>query len=260
MNTTNWHNFTLQFTGKTDLGRKRSVNEDNYLLYPEVPLYCIADGAGGHTAGRKASEIAVSALKSFFQSAILPLDKDATPPIGLVFDRKSKNPLMVQAIEYANKKVYANITSKSMATTMVACHFLNHTIMIAHVGDSRAYLLRNDQLTMLTDDHSLVFELFKMGKINADELKTHPRRNVITRAIGPTENVKVSCDTLSPMANDLILLCSDGLTSMIDDQTIEHLCSKEENLDRLADNLIRHANDAGGKDNITVALIKLKDI
>lgn len=258
MNSTTWNKYTIHFSGNTDLGRNRPVNEDKYLLFPEALLYCVADGAGGHATGRKASEITISSLRSYFEKAILPIDVDATPPAGSVYNENSSKPLLVQAIEYANQKVYANITSSSMASTVVACHFSSNEIVIGHVGDSRAYLIRQTAISRLTDDHSYVFELLKIGKITEEEAATHPRRNIITRAIGPQIKVKVSHSTLTPQNNDLILMCSDGLTSMVDDQTILKLCTKNTPLDLTTSNLIATANEAGGRDNITVLLLQLQ--
>lgn len=257
MNSTTWNNNTIYFSGKTDLGRKRHINEDNYLLLPEASLFCVADGAGGHTEGRKASEITLSSLTSFFKKALLPIDIDATLPSGSVFIKNSDKSLLVQAIEYANSEVHANISSTSMASTVVACYFGSNEIVIGHVGDSRAYLIRRKSITRLTDDHSYVNELVKMGKIREEETKTHPRRNIITRAIGPKDEVKVTHSTLIPMRNDLILLCSDGLTSMIDDEAILKICATGASLDQISDHLIASANEAGGKDNITVILLQI---
>lgn len=258
MDITNWHQYSLNYSGITDSGMKRTRNEDQFLLFPEAPLFCVADGAGGHSAGEKASQITVASIESFFQRAILAIDINSTPPIGMVFDRDSKKPFLVQAIEYANKKVHANITSDSMASTIVACHFHDHSAFIAHVGDSRAYLIRDNSIIRLTDDHSLVYELFKMGKITEDELLTHPRRNIITRAIGPIEEVSVSCNILKPEPDDLLLLCSDGLTSMLDEDSILENCGREGDLDSRVSALIQGANQAGGSDNITAILIELK--
>lgn len=259
MESSTWNSYKILFSAKTDLGQKRSINEDNYLLLPEASLFCVADGAGGHSAGNKASEITVSSLSAYFKKAILPIDIDETPPTGTVCDKNSEKPLLVQAIEFANMKVHANMTSSSMASTVVACHFSDHDIMIAHVGDSRAYLIRNQSITRLTDDHSYVFELLKMGKIKEEEMETHPRRNLITRAIGPIDDVQVSHTTLTPENNDLILLCSDGLTSMVNDQKILDSCTQLDTIDQIAEGLISQANEAGGKDNITVVLIQIKE-
>lgn len=182
---------------------------------------------------------------------------DATPPAGTFLDRNSHKPLLVQAIEYANMKVFANVTSKSMASTVVACHFDSDDLIIGHVGDSRAYLIRHEAITRLTDDHSYVAELLRMGKISEEEAENHPQRNIITRAIGPTDEVKVSHNTLNLEIGDIILMCSDGLTSMIDDQTIYSICTDTLPLDQMTHQLIAAANEAGGRDNITVILLRV---
>lgn len=258
MNSTRWHQYTLTYTGRTDPGLRRDHNEDNLLVMPEAALFCVADGAGGHAAGDKASSITLSSISSVIERIYnSTANVDITQPLDIVINPDSDKPAIVQAISHANTKVNANITSSSMASTIVACHFDKEAIYIAHVGDSRAYLVRDNTLSQLTSDHSLVNELFKLGKITEEEVQTHPRRNIITRAVGPAEEVAITCNTFVPEENDILLLCSDGLNSMISDAAILAQFQPRQSLDDIAAGLIKAANDAGGRDNVTVVLIQI---
>ena len=145
-----------------------------------------------------------------------------------------------------------------MGSTLVAAHFTENSLNISHVGDSRLYLWRKDQLTQLTEDHSLVYELFKLGKITQQEMLEHQMRNVITRAIGANTSVEPTLGHLDVLAGDIFLLCSDGLTNMLDAQKIIKIFETESNLSSLAQSLITQANNAGGRDNITVLLISVQ--
>ena len=227
----------------SDLGRQRQGNEDNFFV--RAPLFVVADGRGGAQAGEVASEIAV---RSF----------DDELPYG------SRSEALVRVIEDANKRIHerarANESLHGMGTTTTAAYVDDDEVVIAHVGDSRAYLLRGGELIRLTKDHSLVGELVARGKLTEEQAEQHPQRSVITRALGPEANVQVDVDTFKAKAGDVFLLCSDGLTSMVHEPKLGPLFEEEGSLETLGKRLIDAANAAGGRDNITVILFKLEEV
>ena len=227
----------------SDVGRQRTGNEDNYFV--QTPLFVLADGMGGAQAGEVASEIAIEAFRDGL-------------PGGSVDDG------LVTVIERANAKVHeqANAVPEyhGMGTTCTVAYVAEDEVVIAHVGDSRAYLLRDDELTRLTRDHSLVGELVDRGKVTEEEALHHPQRSVITRAVGPEPTVKVDAERIAARAGDVFLLCSDGLTDMIRDADVERILAGGGPLERIGRELIAAANDAGGRDNITVILFRLEEV
>jgi protein phosphatase len=225
----------------SDTGRKRRRNEDNYVVAP--PLFAVADGMGGAQAGEVASKIAASALEG------------ASRGLG---GREHVGAL----IEEANRRVYDRATSdpsaSGMGTTMTVALVEGTTVVIGHVGDSRAYLLRGERMEQLTEDHSLVNELVKSGKLSAEEAHGHPQRSVITRAVGTDPVVDVDVFPIDAEEGDLFLLCSDGLTDMVDDEEILDLLHRHRNdLDRAVRSLVSAANRGGGEDNITVVAFRI---
>ncbi len=250
-----WQGYNISYAGITDIGQKRQNNEDDFLILPEAALFCVADGAGGHESGVLASHLTLSNISAVFSRDFG--SPDITLPLNISEFSISK-PLLISAIEFANLKVFQTSSSHNMASTIVGCHFLDDSIHVCHVGDSRAYIIRNGSMSQITEDHSLVYELFKSGNIKESEIRTHPRRNIITRAIGPAEKVKVSHRAVLARHNDTYLLCSDGLTSMLNDDTIlSILQDNDRSLIHVAEQLVEEANNNGGKDNITVILVKL---
>src|SRR5215210_1886863 len=227
----------------SDLGRQRQGNEDNYFV--RAPLFVVADGMGGAQAGEVASEIAV---RSF----------DDELPNG------SRAEALVRVIEQANKRIHDRSRSDDslhgMGTTTTAAYVDDDEVVIAHVGDSRAYLLRGGELIRLTKDHSLVGELVARGKLTEEQAEQHPQRSVITRALGPEAEVQVDIDVFKAKAGDLFLLCSDGLTSMVHEPKLRPLFEESESLEELGKRLIDAANAAGGRDNITVILFRLEEV
>src|SRR3954464_8077212 len=228
----------------SDLGLQRQGNEDNYFV--RAPLFVVADGMGGAQAGEVASEMAVESFNSG-----LP---DGDPGEGLR-----------ELIEEANRRIHARSRESSgkagMGTTVTAAHVGEDSVTIAHVGDSRCYLVRNDTLTRLTRDHSLVEELVARGKLTPEQAETHPQRSVITRALGPEASVPVDIISQPAQAGDVFLVCSDGLTSMVREPNLKPLLvGNNKPLDELGRSLIAAANEAGGRDNITVILFKLEEV
>ncbi len=230
-------------TERTDTGRERRGNEDS--SFARAPVFAVADGMGGAQAGEVASRLAI---EEFEQG----LPDDGTPEERLAV-----------VVQRANRAIHelsqASAERAGMGTTVTAAYLDDDHVAIAHVGDSRAYLLRDGQLTRLTEDHSLVEELRKKGKLTEQEALEHPQRSIITRALGPEPVVEV--DTLSQpvRADDVLLLCSDGLTSMISEREVEQILVAAPALSTAAERLIAVANRAGGRDNITVVLFRVEE-
>ena len=234
--------------GETNPGRKRRRNEDAFVCEP--PIFAVADGMGGAQAGEVASSLAATALSGALVGHERVAAADAEPTVA-------------ELIHEANRRVHQRATSDAaasgMGTTMtVALVGIGDTVTIGHVGDSRAYLLRDETLEQLTDDHSLVAELVRRGEISPAEAAVHPQRSVITRALGTEPDVEVDVFSVQAQSGDLFLLCSDGLSTMVDAETIAEVVSRRrDDLQSATRELIRTANDAGGDDNITVVLFEI---
>ena len=231
-----------QHAAATDPGRRRRRNEDAYVVQP--PLFAVADGMGGAQAGEIASRIAASALR------------DSGPGAG--------EDAVVALIQEANRRVYEAATSDEaragMGTTMTAALVEGDTVRIGHVGDSRAYRVRDGALQQLTDDHSLVAELVRSGRLSPEEADVHPQRSVITRVLGTDPEVDVDTFEVEARPGDVFMICSDGLTSMVDDASILDVVEHNRtSLDRTARALVDAANKGGGEDNITVIVFELGD-
>ena len=228
---------------KTDTGRQRRDNEDS--AYARAPVFVVADGMGGAQAGEVASRIAVEVFEQ-----------------GLP-DSGSPEERLAARVREANQQIYersrADRGRAGMGTTLTAAYVDDTHVAIAHVGDSRAYLFRDGSLQRLTQDHSLVDELVRRGKLTEEQAAEHPQRSIITRALGPEPDVEVDTWTYPARAGDVVLLCSDGLTSMIPEERVKAVLTDHDNLDEAADALIRAANEAGGRDNITVVLFRLEE-
>jgi protein phosphatase len=227
----------------TDVGRQRHGNEDN--LFARAPVFVVADGMGGAQAGEVASEITVRTF-------------DRGLPGGPPADA------LVHLIEQANHAIHerarADRETAGMGTTVTAAYVGEDEVVIAHVGDSRAYLLRDGELTQLTRDHSLVRELIEAGKLTEEEAESHPQRSVITRVLGNEPRVEVDVDVFPARAGDVVLLCSDGLTSMVPEARVRALLREASSLEQAGRGLIAAANAAGGRDNITVVLFRLESV
>ena len=231
-------------TWKTDTGRQRKDNEDNAFARP--PLFVVADGMGGAQAGEVASQIAIEA----FQAG---LPESGTPEKRLA-----------ERARDANRRIYEISSTEhdraGMGTTLTAVYVDDAELAVAHVGDSRAYLFRDGELGRLTQDHTLVEELLRRGKLTEEQAAEHPQRSIITRALGVDPEVDVDTRTYKARAGDVVLLCSDGLTSMISEKEVSAILRQEPDLDRAAERLIAEANEAGGRDNITVILFRLEEV
>ncbi len=230
-----------QYAVASDTGRRRRRNEDNYVVAP--PLFAVADGMGGAQAGEVASGLAASAL----EDGVAELD-------GLE---------RVDAlIQEANRRIYdrasTDPSASGMGTTMTVALVEGMNVVIGHVGDSRAYLVRGDTMEQLTEDHSLVNELLKSGKLSEEEAHVHPQRSVITRAVGTDPDVDVDAFTIEAEDGDVFLLCSDGLTDMVEDVDILDLVDRNRgDLEKAVRELVQFANKEGGDDNITAVAFRI---
>jgi protein phosphatase len=222
---------------RTDVGRGRPDNEDRLLVDPARGLYAVADGMGGHRAGEVASATAIETLQSAF-SDVQALD---------------------EAVEAANAAVFAKAAAdaalRGMGTTLTAIALQDRTAFLGHVGDSRAYLMRDGAVTQVTDDHSLVEQLVREGRLSPEEAQNHPQRAIITRALGIDAQVEVDTYRVDLHPGDRLLICSDGLTNMLSDDTIAGTLRRHADPQQAADTLVDMANQAGGDDNITVVIL-----
>jgi protein phosphatase len=228
--------YVAEHAAQTDVGREREGNEDSFLAEP--PLFVVADGMGGAEAGEVASRIAVDTLADV---------RDAEALAG--------------AVAAANTRIHRLASEDrsltGMGTTVTAAWVGGDAVTIAHVGDSRAYRLRDGVLEQLTEDHSLVGGLVRMGSITPAEAETHPQRSVILRAVGVEEQVEVDVHDHEHAAGDVYLLCSDGLTGMVRDEVVEETLALDASLDAVAAMLVELANASGGHDNITAVLFRI---
>ena len=233
----------------TDVGRRRKQNEDHFVVDTELGLFVIADGMGGHTAGEVASRFAG-------QAALEAVRALQGAPASL--SEKLRN-----AVASANREVVTNAAANpeyaGMGTTFVALLTENGRAALAHVGDSRAYLIRSGNIRQLTDDHSVVAELLRKREISEDDAREHPHRHVLTRALGVEDRVEPDLAELSPSVGDIFVICSDGLTNHVQDDEIAKQVIDASSIDAGCAALIELANQRGGLDNITIALVAFED-
>jgi len=246
--------------GLTHVGRQRQHNEDAFLVEETANLYLVADGMGGHAAGEIASRIAVDSINEFI---LHTKEDDGTWPHAYDEHFKRSTNRLMAAVRMANTRVLEAMRKdarlRGMGTTVVACLAENSTMSVAHVGDSRAYLIRDGQLTRITSDHSWVFEQVQAGMLTEAEAEKHPLRNVITRALGGALQVSPDASEIEARPGDLFLLCSDGLTGMVPESEILRLvASNDGNLEEACRQLIDTANERGGLDNITAVLVETR--
>jgi protein phosphatase len=239
--------------GATDPGRAREKNEDSYLLLPKKGLYVVADGMGGHNAGEVASANAIKIISRYFTwKRILDLKKD----------QKKIREAMLQAI----KKIHEGILDIAhtredyfgMGCTLVAAFLHSNLLHTCHVGDSRAYVINSSGVNPITQDHSYVAELVQRGIMTREEARLSPLKNRLIQALGTPYPIKPDYNKCPLKDDDIVLLCSDGLWDMLSDGEIQDIVLKEKTLEKICKNLIEHANEVGGKDNITVVLMRLK--
>jgi protein phosphatase len=249
----------IEAGARTDLGRVRKNNEDCYLIEPALNLYVLSDGMGGEAHGEVASNLAVQTIVAHCQQAE---NSHATPTFGEPQpDVSERTNRLTSAIHLANRKVFetasANPGHKGMGATIVAAWVEGQRLSIAHVGDSRAYLLRAGSLDQLTADHSLVAEKVRIGILTPQEADASELQSVLTRAVGTNENVGVDSDEQMLLVGDSLLLCSDGLSRMVTDPEIASTLLTSTSAQNAADRLVDLANEYGGIDNVTVIVLRI---
>lgn len=252
--------FRLVARGLTHTGMKRPHNEDSFKVSEDLNLFSVADGMGGHAAGEVASRTAVDTLHDFVVKA--RGDQDFTWPFGMDQKYDINENILLTGFHLANRKVCQMAREdpdlSGMGTTMVALYAPGESIHIAHVGDSRVYRYREGALSLLTMDHSWVNEQLQRNIITEEEARNHRWRNVITRALGNRPDLEIDLISEQPREGDLYLLCSDGLTGMLQDSRIEEIiASHPGQMEAGCEQMIEEANAAGGQDNITVLLLRV---
>jgi PPM family protein phosphatase len=252
----------LRFAGATDVGRKRSHNEDRFLVQPEDSLFVVCDGMGGHASGEIASQLAVDEMAQFFKTS--SADSEVTWPYKP--DRRLSDPegRLAVSIKWANFQVFdkasTSLQYKGMGTTCVSAYVFDSRIAIAHVGDSRCYRIRDGRIEQMTVDHSLLEEYKKLAQITEEEIKNFPHKNIIVRALGMKETVAVDTRVEDLRAGDTYLLCCDGLSGEMEDSEMLAVVREQgHDLERCSKELIERANRHGGRDNITVVLLRAED-
>ena len=236
---------------KSDKGKVREINEDYFYIstsLDEVQLYILADGMGGYNGGEVASKLAVQTAKNYIENNFNETEKDKDSIIQL----------LGSSMEYANMVVYEkakeNPELQGMGTTLEICLIYNNKVYIGHVGDSRIYRIRKQFIRKLTQDHSYVQKLVKEGTITNEQAAHHPQKNMLMKALGCNAFLEPDVMVKGFLKDDILIICSDGLTNLVDQQTIYEMASK--NIEQATKDLVNLANDRGGYDNITVIVIK----
>lgn len=243
----------ISANGITDVGLYREINEDSFLISgfeggEPLGFALLADGMGGHNAGEVASSTAVNTVKQELEKTLSEKEHDK-----IIYN-------ILSSIDYANTKVYElsihDINKAGMGSTFVAAYILDDKLYVANIGDSRAYLITNGETIQITVDHSVVQELVEKGTISPEEAAVHPDKNIITRALGTEEFVDADLFEYSLKNGDYILLCSDGLCEMVNDSLFSEIIDKYDNIEDAAKKLVDTANENGGRDNITIVILK----
>jgi len=249
----------IEAYGRTDVGRRRKINEDSFLVSPETSLYAVCDGMGGHNAGEVASKMAIETISAFVERSAV--EKEITWPWGLDANVSFEANRLKTAIRLANARVYQAADNREeltgMGTTVVAVLVSPGLVTIGSAGDSRCYRVRDGELSQLTRDDSWVSAALGEGILNSDDVEHHPLRNVITKAVGARDTIDLDVAEHELKPGDLLMLCSDGLHGMINDQEIKRLLVPvPESLEEASSRLIDAANEAGGRDNVSVVLLR----
>lgn len=245
------HNVSYTCAGRTDVGIIRSGNEDSYLVLPDKGVFIVADGMGGHAAGEVASEMAVQIIARGLDSILGRGDAEAAQ-------------MMRQAIIRSNAEIYQRTMNepekRGMGTTATAMVVNGNRFIVGHVGDSRAYIFRDSNLSQVTKDHSYVQEQVDAGNLTPEQARTHPYSNVITRCVGANADVIPDIYLGTVETDDVILMASDGLTGMLEDQDLYTILSSGEAPAKLVDSLVAEANRRGGLDNVTVIVVRIDKV
>jgi protein phosphatase len=252
----------IEAYGRTDVGRRRKINEDSFLVSPETSLFAVCDGMGGHNAGEVASRMAIETISAFIQRSAV--EKEITWPWGLDANLSFDANRLKTAIRLANSRVFQAADNREeltgMGTTVVTALLSGAAMTIGSAGDSRCYLVRDGALKQLTRDDSWVSAALGEGILNSDDVEHHPLRNVITKAVGARDAIDLDVLEHELRPGDLVMLCSDGLHGMVNDQEIERLLlASPPSLEETSARLVDAANEAGGRDNVTVVLLRRKE-
>ncbi|HBQ28680.1 protein phosphatase [Peptococcaceae bacterium SCADC1_2_3] len=235
----------MKWSQATETGLVRKQNEDNFCICPDIGLFAIADGMGGHQAGEIASRLATQKLADFIRTYLEFYSDQET--------------LLTKGMQEINHQIYLisqqNKRYQGMGTTLTAALIQNNHLYLAHIGDSRLYLLRQGQIKQLTEDHTVVQNLVANSTITADQARTHPKRHILTRALGIDSSVKAEISKITLRTQDKILLCTDGLTNYVTPEEIHHLVNNAAEVKQAVHNLTEMALERGGADNITVILV-----
>ncbi len=246
--------------GETNVGMKRAHNEDNFSVDDDDHLYVVADGMGGHASGEVASQMAIDTLREFFSAT--SADPEATWPYKMDKARGYEENRLITSIKLANLRIFEAAQRdpklRGMGTTICGILIVDDGVLVAHVGDSRVYRVRDGKLDQLTEDHSLLNDYIKMKRLSEEEIANFPHKNVIVRALGMKESVKVDTLLDKPQPGDVYVLCSDGLCGPASDEEIREIVHAEsKDIKGACSRLIDRANQNGGPDNITVVLAKV---
>jgi len=252
------HPHRIEVAGETHVGRKRRENEDSFALFPEFGLFVVADGMGGHASGEVASKLAVDSMHEFFRQTAD--DPERTWPYKMDRSKGYEENRFVTGVKLANLRIYETSQrekkKQGMGTTFVGLFAVREGVFVAHVGDSRVYRLRGGHLEQLTEDHSLLNDYMKMNRLSPEEVANFHGKNIIVRALGMKDSVKVDTRFELPQAGDTFLLCSDGLSGPVSDAEIRDILVETPDLNRAAARLIERANEHGGPDNVTAVLVR----
>ena len=245
--------------GKTDVGLKRTHNEDNYTIVENLGLYLVADGMGGHNAGEVASRTAIDTIVKFIRRC--SADSQLTWPFGIDANISEAENMILTAVRLANKDLCQLAAQEpdfsGMGTTIAGVFMDDKKACVVNVGDSRIYRIRGDEILQITTDHSWVSEQLQKKLITEEEARTHRWKNVITRALGNRNNVQIDLNTVEVAEGDWLLLCTDGLSGMLKDEEIREIIhSSDDDLEQACEVLVQKANECGGLDNITLVLVK----
>ena len=242
----------MKFAIKSDVGQRRKVNEDAAGYFESknhIPLMMVCDGIGGHNAGEIASAMALMSIGQAWE-------KTEFNDIEEVYQ------WLIQKITEANEAIFTRSAKYEdlygMGTTVVVASIIGNQLMIANVGDSRAYVLRNFQLKQLTEDQSLVNALLKSGEITPEEAENHPNKNIVTQSLGVTSSVEIDFVRMTIKNEDTLILCSDGLSDMLSLEEIRNVMNHYSDVEQQVEKAVQEANEAGGRDNITVAIAKIQ--
>src|SRR3954463_12170867 len=248
--------------GASDVGLQREHNEDSYVVLKEYDLYVVADGMGGHRAGDVASKLATETISEFFKSTA---NDDVTWPFHFDTNLSEEENRLLTGIRVANRQIFERSTRSreyhGMGTTVVGAMFSprKNRMYIGHVGDSRCYRVREGQIQLLTRDHSLINDYLLAMPDLTEEQRSELPKNVITRALGMQDQVIVDLQHDEPLSGDVYVLCSDGLSGMVEDHDIERIVNEHPDIREVCAQLIALANEHGGEDNVTAVVIKIED-